>query len=576
MAFSQNHSITYIDVAEPNLLGICRSSQAIVPSDKRWHNHPCEAYICTTRESDLLRVYIAIFDISTRIPLIFTSECDAKETAVFKKMTAEAETFAVSLGFSLEPVNLDYSAAMRQVIMRGICVLRPPVPARLNRKANTAALPDTDTQQTSPQKPCLALVATSLPSVIESFPAASVPPGKALDSIPAVSVEKHALLRLELETLTLEKIAADASAAKTVNDLNARLECALAACKKAEKTLQDESAHRGQLDKQETDELDQVKAELSNADGRRKRAEESCAEESLKRCAAETTVLDLSASLEIVKKEAARRVQELENQLAEARKANEDIVLEKELERQRVGGELKSVTSKLERLSAEKNVWDSIALNFKKKARSAVERLRLEKRALEEELRQLVERGNDAVQPRAAADMSPRAEAFRESPLVAGFSLGPAFTGFAAATAGSVADFHYEPGINTITYHSADDIIDLYGSGNMIQAAPFGRRSQNCSAYICVVERQGRPEINLAWLLVESGEVLICLPENQPEGNGNYARVVQDALFYFESVGFMMDRFELSRGSDRQLQALDKTGIFRCDAGHEGLMAAAA
>ena len=47
--------------------------------------------------------------------------------------------------------------------------------------------------------------------------------------------------------------------------------------------------------------------------------------------------------------------------------------------------------------------------------------------------------------------------------------------------------------------------------------------------------------------------------------------MVQDALFYFESVGFMMDRFELSRGSDRQLQALEKTGICRRDEERESV-----
>src|SRR6185369_5121299 len=189
---------------------------------------------------------------------------------------------------------------------------------------------------------------------------------------------------------------------------------------------------------------------------------------------------------------------------------------------------------------AEKNVWDSIALSFKKKARTAVERLRREKGALEEQLQQLAEKGNDAVQPRGGAKIAMHPETFYESSAIAGFSLGPAFTGFAAATAGSAADFRFAPEIKAVIYHSAEEIIDLYGSGNMIQAAPFGRRSQNCNAYICVVERGGQREINLAWQLVDNGEVLICLPEKQPDETGNYDRMLQDAMFYFESVGFMM------------------------------------
>jgi len=79
------------------------------------------------------------------------------------------------------------------------------------------------------------------------------------------------------------------------------------------------------------------------------------------------------------------------------------------------------------------------------------------------------------------------------------------------------------------------------------------------------VEQGGKAAIHLAWHLIDSGEVLICLPEQQPEGAADYARALQDAIFYFESVGFMMDRFELSRNSHRQLKALEKIGICRMD-----------
>jgi hypothetical protein len=144
---------------------------------------------------------------------------------------------------------------------------------------------------------------------------------------------------------------------------------------------------------------------------------------------------------------------------------------------------------------------------------------------------------------------------------------GPGFTGFGGlgpATVGG-STIRYAPQVPVISYHSTDDIVELYGSANVVRATPEGRRSQDCSAYVCVVEQGGKTAIHLAWHLLDSGEILICLPEKQPEGAGSYARALQDAVFYFESVGFMMDRFELSRNSNRQLKALEKIGICKMD-----------
>lgn len=545
MAFSPNHSITYISVAEPNLLSLSRSTHTAVPADKLFRGHPCEAYICTARGNEQLRIYVAIIDTSTRIPQIFTSECDAKEMAVFRELTAEAERFVASMGFAMELVSLDYSPAMRQVIMRGISILHPPDPIRTHKNAGMAALPDT-----AAQKPHLALVATPPPSALGSSPAASAPTGELPKSTAPGPAEENDLLRSE---------GVGQDAGRRIKELEDRLAEAGAVAQAAESGLQtiivalrnEVAALQNSLETSESErqvllaELDSV----SDALRAQNKAESLWREE--------------REALEHKYEKRCEEYSQLETLLAEARKANEDLVLEQEWERRRAVGELSSITSKLERLSAEKNVWDSIALSFKKKARTAVERLRREKSALEEQLRQLADKGHEAAQPQAAAGVSPQPVSFYEPSPVAGFSLGPAFAGFAASTAGSVADFRYEPEIQTVIYHSAEEIVDLYGSGNMIQAAPFGRRSQNCNAYICVVERSGQREINLAWQLVDNGEVLICLPEKQPDETRSYDRMLQDALFYFESVGFMMNRFEISRGSERQLQALEKTGVCR-------------
>jgi hypothetical protein len=262
----------------------------------------------------------------------------------------------------------------------------------------------------------------------------------------------------------------------------------------------------------------------------------------------------------------------LEEGQAETRQRFEALQAEKELELKAAQAALESLSARQEQLLGEKRLWDTLAGNFKKKAHKAVERLKKEKQALEEKLKQ-VEHAPPPVPSlyaRTASETPVVAERHVESPFAAlgltdGGSGFAGSGGFGASAPGSGLAFRYAPDLAVISYHAPGDIVELYGSANVVQAAPEGRRSQLCGAYVCVVEQGGKAAIHLAWHLIDSGEVLICLPERQPEGAANYARALQDAIFYFESVGFMMDRFELSRNSHRQLKALEKIGICRMD-----------
>jgi hypothetical protein len=256
----------------------------------------------------------------------------------------------------------------------------------------------------------------------------------------------------------------------------------------------------------------------------------------------------------------------------EARQRYETLLAEKELELKMAGVDLKSLSDRQEHLLGEKRLWDTIAGSFKKKAHKTVERLKREKQALEEKLKQMEEAGPCPVSPlygQTGAEPPAVAERAVVSPFAAlGLTdTGPGFTGFNSLGPAMVggSTIRYAPQVSVISYHSIDDIVELYGSVNVVRATPEGRRSQDCSAYVCVVEQGGKATIHLAWHLLDSGEVIICLPEKQPEGAGSYARALQDAVFYFESVGFMMDRFELSRNSSRQLKALEKIGICKMD-----------
>jgi hypothetical protein len=223
----------------------------------------------------------------------------------------------------------------------------------------------------------------------------------------------------------------------------------------------------------------------------------------------------------------------------------------------------------VEQLSEERDRWHAQNETIKKKAHRAVEQLKREKRALEERVAQLG--AGPAPPPPEPPSPAPQPDAPTEHSSIAVSSLVPAepivhsgFAGFGNATAdGGTTAFREAPEVSTVTYCSPDEIVELYSSCNISQAKLHKRMPQRCSAYVCVVEREGKKAIHLAWHLIESGDVVICLPERQPDGEGEYARMLQDSLHYFEIAGFMMDRFELSASPERQLQALEKIGICR-------------
>lgn len=754
MAFSLDHSLTHLEIKEADLNEIYSSSNIVVPPEEQCQGHPCEAHVCSAREDGRFSVYVAFFDTTTQRPVILSAFCDVLKHADQKRLVSEALRLTRSMGFDMEPVKLAYSAAMRQVIIQGINVMRPPKrpvkrplktaasqpppPGDAPPPGHAEALATPGPEITPPEVAALRAEAADLRRALtdmasakaetekraeqtisaiklelektvaahreqaESFQEKSdnswqdqAPEGEADAGLLAELANKDAELRV-LEELLAGETARKQEAETKADELGHRLEQAEAESAalrlESDRLRQDEAAGRVHTEEQlagetaqklkaetKVDELGHrlEEAEAESAALRREldrlrqdmaaghsHAEEQLAGEVARRAAdgaaaterehllrnelaaalqensavqctlknlleeqqvladeretlrAELALLGESAGVaRQQERDALAQEQEglqdcirrLEHDRTEARQRYETLLAEKELELEAACAELKSLSTKQEYLLGEKKLWDTMAGNFKKKAHKAVERLKQEKQALEEKLKRLEEAaprpasvyGQAGAKPPVAAEramdspfaalglsytgpgfgslgqtgVEPPAAAERavESPFAAlGLSdAGSGFSGFGnigPTTADGGSTIRYTPQVPVISYHSTDDIVELYGSANMVRATPEGRRSQDCSAYVCVVERGGKTAIHLAWHLTDTGEILICQPEKQPEGAGSYARVLQDAIFYFESVGFMMDRFELSRNSHRQLKALEKIGICRMDA----------
>ena len=167
VSFTHDSSLNYLQIEEPNLHEAYRSTATVTPPTGDCAGIACEAYLCTTKEDRQLRVYAALLEIRSKEILVYPCSPQPATAAEYAKTLKEGIAFLKSLGFSLEPINLNFSTAMRQVIIRDIRVLRPPDPQRTPSRsrsqqtppaspAEPAALPDKPAPPPPPEKPQVA------------------------------------------------------------------------------------------------------------------------------------------------------------------------------------------------------------------------------------------------------------------------------------------------------------------------------------------------------------------------------------------------------------------------------------
>lgn len=135
MAFSLDRAVRYVKLNESDLISIHRSTNPIVPPWEYGMGNPCEAFICVAREKEANRVCIAIYDIRLKTSSILVADPVSPGSCECNAAVREAEEFLVSLGFTMNSVNLDFSPAMREVIMLDLKIMRPPKEGTAMRQA---------------------------------------------------------------------------------------------------------------------------------------------------------------------------------------------------------------------------------------------------------------------------------------------------------------------------------------------------------------------------------------------------------------------------------------------------------
>jgi len=702
MSFAINPSLNHINIPVTCIEAFYRSTSEIPLPDARFRGRPCEAFICISKIEKMAKAYVAILDNGLKSVFVYTSDYETDNPADYPGVYARAEEFVKAMGFTMEQVNLEFSPAMKEVIIKGFRVMRPPPPPRKQVGRYPKA------EYATADHHLLNVPAQLEDALHREFQ---------IEELPAELASLRAELasaRAVIEKITREKVTTEQNASHEIASLKSAIEQANDSRKTIEERLTQElqklRAQKGapqvQIDEEEKSKLlaqlrnleenarisdEKFRKEMAELqeinrrlESQRVNTEQQLAskDSSLNERIAALTAENESLNLRISKEQAANRAavdkitsltrfeaswkegQERENELCqnidllkkqldamemelqgynEKKTAEESLTLKvRELEKaaeaanaeieqlrnsiadaDKYREELKTIEEgkkvieseyvRLANESREKEISMADALST---AESEVNRLSreleiqtqvaaMEQSALRAELRRIVMGGTIAAtqetvqEPQVIVQYVP----LPSTALSAGTGPAPAVIQPAAVVPATVqplqeadiaeddtdepdlpvqgapeirsglinelgsfyseqgyssTEFSIDPSITSIEYSDPAEIVALFYSSNTVQAVPVGSSIQRCKGYVVGMKKADSYLTYVVWYLTESKKSVICTPEQQPEDSSECIRILQDAVTYFEVVGFMMEFEELGSSTKSYKKALKK------------------
>ena len=128
--FKLNPTLRTVEAGEQDVVDLYRSVSEATDLPAGMKDLPSEGFICGVREDDGVAVYIALLESSTKKAFIYTDPEGHCGDDSYDDAVAEAVNFMESFGLKMECINLNYSRALREVIVRSVRVISPPGEAR--------------------------------------------------------------------------------------------------------------------------------------------------------------------------------------------------------------------------------------------------------------------------------------------------------------------------------------------------------------------------------------------------------------------------------------------------------------
>jgi len=346
--FIENSVLRFIEADVQDVVAMYRSTSSVMLSHGSRQRQPCEAFICVSNDGDRASVHVALSLMQSRSFVVFVPERQPSDTESSELVLKEAQAFVKGFGFEMQSINLNYSKALKEVILNDLRVVRSATAGKktsqrkgLGDKSSRAQKDVPETKTDSEE-----MVSAKNISFVRE-------PGQQ-------AVEKEiAQLQKESQDLSAQIEYQNNSAAETISALATEIE-KLTQAKKADN---DASSRKIAAAKAEIDSL------LSE-----KTAQDANAAEVL--AALQQELKQLSVTKTSAEKERAREIAVLKTEL-------EGISLSADLQ-----GELASLQDEIKRRRADKSSAES-------RLRAEVFELRQEIATLEEEIAALELKGNE-------------------------------------------------------------------------------------------------------------------------------------------------------------------------------------
>lgn len=122
--FIENSLLRFIEADVQDVVAMYRSTSSVTLSHGSRQRQPCEAFICVTNDGDSTSVYVALSLIQSRNFVVFVPERQPSDKVSSEQVLKDAQAFVKGFGFEMQSINLNYSKALKEVILNDLRVVR--------------------------------------------------------------------------------------------------------------------------------------------------------------------------------------------------------------------------------------------------------------------------------------------------------------------------------------------------------------------------------------------------------------------------------------------------------------------
>jgi hypothetical protein len=146
--FVENDSLRCIEADAQDVVAVYRSAASVRVAYGSREAQPCDAFVCVVQEDVTPLVYAALSLLNSKKFIILTPAEQPQSSDRLEPVLNDALAFLTDYGFAMQPVSLNYSKALKEVILSDLRVVRPIISTK--KSSSRKASPEKATRSTPP------------------------------------------------------------------------------------------------------------------------------------------------------------------------------------------------------------------------------------------------------------------------------------------------------------------------------------------------------------------------------------------------------------------------------------------